>query len=205
MEIEIGEAESLGLIASRMSSELLYNLFECQFSEQEICFITYIQYFVEKTYEILNQKYIKIDDFMKYIENKGRSKQQELANKIYKMLKNRDKWTRRRENFIKLESLLFQYEISREIWKKKSEKARKLNDCKYAENRKLKEYILNLYNSKIKFKNFYTKHEVEIKKFIKENCSKLNDNNFDLYGYVERIIRTRNQIDNKNIIRVRWD
>ena len=198
------------MTANEMSSNIIGLLFKNGLAAYEVNFIFYIDFFVETTFKILNKEQLKEKEFLDYVspkQQKTDDKHQKYAIKIYKMLQNREKWTKRKDNFIKLESLLLRYEFSRNAWKEKVEKSAIQNAARHKEDRALTKYILDLYHEepKQKVKSFYNKNEMEIKKFIEKNCPKLHekietDADYDLFDRIRKIIYKRNQKDNKNIL-----
>ena len=180
------------MTANKMSSNIIRLLFKNGLAAYEVNFIFYIDFFVETTFKILNKEQLKEKEFLDYVspkQQKTDDKQQKYAIKIYKMLQNREKWTKRKDNFIKVEKSAIQ------------------NAARHKEDRALTKYILDLYHEepKQKVKSFYNKNEMEIQKFIEKNCPKLHekietDADYDLFDRIRRIIYKRNQKDNKNIL-----
>jgi len=182
-------------LAEEISSDLLLELFEEGLNKHELIFIDYALYFTEVTIKILKEKSgtePTIEDFFAYITTIGNSEQQKLANKIYGMLKNRTEWTKHKKGFTELESLLWQYEISRNPWKDASRKAKELNNIKYESNNKLKSKILELWNArpnKQSFKKFDAINYETINNFIKTTCPDFKCK--DLHAYVANTIHRR--------------
>lgn len=182
-----------------MRANVLSYFFEYGLNEREFVFIDYVNFFVETTFKILQKKQLTEKEFFDYVTKKSRSTQQKLAKEIYKMLQNRNTWTSKKENFTKLESLLWQYEISRNPWQEKANQSKKQNDVRHEKDRKLKEFILKLYEErspKHSVSEFYEKYENTIIQFIKSQHPKLyeksKNDGYDLKERITKIIYTRN-------------
>ncbi len=184
-----------------MVNELIYELIGAFSDEREFIFIDYIKWFVYVTYKIIGKQQIHKDKFIKYVTNKNGDYQQKIAKKIYMKLQKYPEIYSKKANFIILESLLFQYINSLDELGKRSKEANKRNDIRHKDDRKLKNYIIELNNTKrgdMTAQYFYETYKDEILEFIKNNCQTihekiLNNNDYDLQDVVIRYINERNK------------
>lgn len=182
--------------STEMASELLYRSLGGGIPDSKQDIAIYIAFFVKITYKNIGKKEMSYKEFIQYI------RKNESAKKIFNYLRYNEKNMQEKGSAIKVESLLFWYQVTSTSTRKKLERIKSMCDRRHKENRLLKNYILKMYNKETQqIKLFYKENEREILEFIKNNCPKIyqkyqSDKNYDLFQQVSKIIYKRNEFNN---------
>ena len=192
--MQVKELKQTIFTSTEMVSELLYRSLGGGISDSKQDIAIYMAFFVKITYKNIGKKEMSYKEFIQYI------RKNESAKKIFNYLRYNEKNMQEKGSAIKVESLLFWYQVT--STRKKLERIKSMCEHRHKENRLLKNYILKMYNKKTQqIKLFYKENEREILEFIKNNCPKIyqkyqSDKNYDLFQQVSKIIYKRNEFNN---------